>query len=52
MNLDIFEMVVGISELVKEFINWKLLIFCKCQVDVKNIKMPIWSGGGNMKPCF
>jgi hypothetical protein len=40
MNLDVFEMVVGINELVKEFINSKLLIFCKSQVDVKNIKCP------------
>ncbi len=37
-SLDIFQMVVGTNKLVKEFFNRKLLIFCKYQMDVKDIE--------------
>jgi len=50
-NLDIFEMVTNTNEHVKEFLNKKLLIFWIHQMDAKNFKC-VWSGGGNMNPCF
>jgi hypothetical protein len=40
-NLDIFEMVIGTNELTKEPINKKLMIFCRFQVDAKDIKCPL-----------
>jgi hypothetical protein len=39
-------------KLAKEFVNWNLLIFCKYQVDAKNISNALPSDGGNMKPYF
>jgi hypothetical protein len=37
-NLDIFEMVTCNNELTKNPINQKLMIFCRCQMDTKDIK--------------
>jgi hypothetical protein len=51
ISLNIFEMVVNTSELTKELIDRKLLIFQRYQVDAKNIKCLLTSEG-NMKPCF
>jgi hypothetical protein len=42
-------MVASTSELTKELINRKLLIFQRYQVDAKNIKCLLTSEG-NMKP--
>jgi hypothetical protein len=52
MKIAIFEMVVNTSELAKEFVSPKLLIFRKNQVDAKMISNALWNGRGNMKPCF
>jgi len=37
-SLDIFEMVIGTNELIKEPVNQNLMIFCKFQLDAKDIK--------------
>jgi hypothetical protein len=39
-NLDIFEMTFNICEPTMNLMNRELLIFKRCQVDVKNIKWP------------
>ncbi len=40
-NLNIFEMIVNISEPTTKLINKELLIFRHYQMDVKNIKFPL-----------
>jgi hypothetical protein len=37
MYLNIFEMVANINELAKELVNQQLLIYCRHQVDAKDI---------------
>jgi len=40
-NLNMFEMMVTTNKLAKELVNQELLIFCKYQLDAKNIKCPL-----------
>jgi hypothetical protein len=51
-SLDIFEMVIGTNELTKELVNKKLMIFCRFQADVKDIKCPLewWKKHESMFP--
>jgi hypothetical protein len=41
-SLDIFEQTTNINELAKEIIKRELLIFRHYQLDVKDIKCPLW----------
>jgi hypothetical protein len=51
-NLGIFEMVTCTNELTKELFNQKLMIFCRFQVDPKDIKCPLewWKKHESMFP--
>lgn len=51
-NLDIFEMVAGIKELANKLMNRKLMIFCKFQVDAKDINchLKLWPKHESMFP--
>jgi hypothetical protein len=40
-NLNMFEMIVNTSELIKKLVNRELLIFKRFQVDPKEIKCPL-----------
>jgi hypothetical protein len=40
-NLNIFEMIVNTSELIKELVNRELLIFKRFRVDPKEINWPL-----------
>jgi hypothetical protein len=51
-SLDILKMTTSTNELVKKFVNRKLLILERFQVDVENIKKKKFNDGRSMNLCF